>query len=59
MYQFPPPGAPEYQTGPLEHVFAFVLIFFLCLCLVLLALPRRWMRRVLEIAFPILYREDK
>ncbi len=48
--QFPPP-LPLEPPGPVEQVFSFCLAYFLLLSVVLLALPQKWVRRLIQIAF--------
>jgi len=49
--QLPMPPLPLEPPGPAEQVFSFCIAYLLLLSLVLLALPQKWMRRVIEIAF--------
>ncbi len=51
FYQYPPPPGPIDVPGPVEQAILFCLVYFLFLSLVLLVLPKRWMRRVIQIAF--------
>jgi hypothetical protein len=53
-YQFPPPpDTPEHPSSALERFGLLVLAVLLLFTLVLLALPDRWRRRVLQVAFRI------
>ncbi len=51
LYQYLPPPRPIDAPGPVEQAILFCLVYFLFLSLVLLVLPRKWMRRVIQIAF--------
>ena len=48
-FPYPPPG-PIDVPGTTEQVFLFCLAYLLLLSLVLLALPQKWMRRLIRIA---------
>ncbi len=47
---FPPPPGPI-DVGPVEQVFAFSIAYLLLLSLVLLALPQKWLRQIVRVAF--------
>jgi hypothetical protein len=53
MIQFPyPPSRPDpLMSRPVEQAISFCLVYLLFLSLVLLALPQKLMRRVIQIAF--------
>ena len=48
---YPPPPGPIDIPGPVEQVFSFCVVFLLLLSMVLLVLPRKWLRRVIQVAF--------
>lgn len=50
--QLPMPPSPLEPPGPVEHAFvAFCIAYFVLLSLVLLVLPQKLMRRIIQIAF--------
>ncbi len=49
--QLPIPPLPLEPPGPVEQVFSFCIAYLLLLSLVLLVLPQKWMRRIVQIAF--------
>lgn len=40
----------RFASSPVEQVFAFCIAYLLALSLVLLALPQKWLRRIIQIA---------
>jgi hypothetical protein len=48
---FPPPRGHVELPGPVEQAFSFCLVYLLLLSMILLVLPKTWMRRVIQIAF--------
>lgn len=52
---FPPPLPPGFVPPPMD-VFAWVCLYVMFLELVLLAFPRNWSNRILEILLPGLRR---
>jgi hypothetical protein len=50
-----PPLSPGFVPPPF-NVFEFFCLYLVLVELVLLALPRKWGKRVLEVLFPILRR---
>lgn len=51
--QFPPPERPEYPPSTLEQFGMLFLAVLLLFALVLLALPSKWSRKVIRVAFCI------
>ncbi len=45
------PPSPLEPPGPVEQMFLFSIAYLLLLALVLLALPQKWTRRIVQIAF--------
>ena len=54
--QLPTPPLPPGFVPPPSGVFEFVMLYVLFVEMVLLALPRTWSKRILEILFPALRR---
>jgi hypothetical protein len=50
MLQYPPPPGPIEAPGSVEQVFMFCLAGLLLLSLVVLALPPKWVRRIVRLA---------
>lgn len=47
--QLPIPPLPLEPPSPVERVFGFCIAYLLVLSLVLLTLPQRWLRRVIQV----------
>ncbi len=52
---FPPPVPPGFipSTGPADEVFCFCMTYCAFVLLVLLALPRKWSRKIVQIMFAL------
>jgi len=54
--QLPAPPLPPGFIPPPFNLFDFLCLYLVLLGLVLLALPRRWTKRILDVLFPALRR---
>jgi hypothetical protein len=50
---FPPPGGPVELPGPVGEMSLFCVLYFVLLGLVLLTLPKAWMRKIIRVAFHV------